>query len=576
MDNKYFKLRILLVGILFCAALAAIAAKAVHLQIYQSHWLSQIASDQYEKSLTTAGKRGIIYDRNRREMAVSIEVTSVAAYPGRIADIQATAEALAGKLNLSARKIQQKLALDKKFVWIKRQTTAKETRTVKDLKLPGIEFVQEYNRYYPNTTLAAQALGFTGLDGKGLEGLEFYYNRQLKGLRNTSKVFIDARGNGFSRAEDKQLADTSGHNLVLTIDGNIQYITESALLEAVDQYMADSAMAIVMQPQTGAVLAIAHYPTINPNSYLKFDRSLWRNRTVTDPFEPGSTMKIFSAAAALEYGNIKHNDLFFCENGSYKIGKNVVHDIGKHGWLSLQQIIKFSSNIGAVKISEKVGSKNLYHTLQTFGFGTKTGIDCPGETTGSLFHYSSWSNMDIGAISFGHGIAVSAVQLITAVSAIANDGILMKPYIVKEISDQMGNPVNSVKPAKVRRVISSRTARILQNILKTVISEDGTGINAALDRYSVCGKTGTARKIDEEGRYSNKKHIASFVGFTPSENPAIAILVVIDEPKGNHYGGVVAAPVFKKIAQQTLNYLNVPPEGDSTKFRVSVEKTVNG
>ena len=575
MNKDYFKMRILLVGILFLAAFAAIAAKAIHLQIYQSHWLSQIASDQYERSLTTSGKRGIIYDRNGRAMAVSIEVTSIAAFPGRVKDIRATAEALAGKLNLSARKIQHKLALNKNFTWIKRQTTAKETRTVRDLKLSGIEFVQEYNRYYPNTTLAAQALGFTGLDGKGLEGIEFYYNRQLRGIRNQSKVFKDALGNGY-RTENEQLADVSGHNLVLTIDGNIQYIAENALMEAVDRYSADSAMAIVMQPRTGAVLAIAHHPTINPNSYMKFDRSLWRNRTVTDPFEPGSTMKIFSAAAALEYGNIKHDTLFFCENGTYKIGKNVVHDIGKHGWLSLQQIIKFSSNIGAVKISKKVGAKTLYRTLQTFGFGTKTGIDCPGETTGSLSHYSNWSDMDIGAISFGHGIAVSAVQLISAVSAIANGGILMKPYIVKEILDPMGHPVQSIKPTQVRRVISARTARIVRNILKTVITEDGTGVNAALDRYSVCGKTGTARKIDEEGRYSNNKHIASFVGFTPAENPEIAILVIIDEPKKDHYGGVVAAPVFKKIAQQTLNYLNVPPEADTTKFRVSIGIPANG
>ena len=575
MKKDYLKRRILLVGILFWLAFAAIAAKAIHLQIYQSQWLSQIASNQYEKSLTTSGKRGSIYDRNGREMAVSIEVTSIAAYPARIEDIQATAQALAGKLNLSAPKIRHKLSLKKNFVWIKRQTTAKETRTVKNLKLPGIEFIQEYNRYYPNTNLAAQALGFAGLDGEGLEGLEFYYNRQLSGPGSQSKVFTDALGNGY-RTEYQPVTDTSGHNLVLTIDGNIQYITENALMEAVNHYSADSAMAIVTQPRTGAVLAIAHYPTINPNSYRKFDRSLWRNRTVTDPFEPGSTMKIFSAAAALEYGNIKHDTLFFCENGTYKIGKNVVHDVGKHGWLSLQQIIKFSSNIGAVKISKKVGAKKLYHTLQTFGFGTKTGIDCPGETTGSLAHYSNWSDMDIGAISFGHGIAVSAVQLIAAVSAIANDGILMKPYIVQEISDQIGNPVKSVKPTKVRRVISSQTARIVRNILKTVITEDGTGVNAALDRYSVCGKTGTARKIDREGRYSNNKHIASFVGFSPAENPAVAILVVIDEPKGDYYGGVVAAPVFKKIAQQTLNYLNVPPEGDTTKFRVAFGIQANG
>jgi cell division protein FtsI (penicillin-binding protein 3) len=575
MENKYFKFRILLVGILFFIVLGAIAAKAIHLQVFQRQWLSQAASDQYEKSLTISGKRGNIYDRNQREMAVSINVTSIAAYPSRIKNIQATANALAAVLKLDVRMVRQKLALDKSFVWIKRKTTDKETLILKELKLPGIDFIQEYNRFYPNTTLAAQALGFTGLDGKGLEGIEFYYNKQLKGAESRIKIFKDALGKGF-RSESGQLSNNSGHNLVLTIDSNIQYIAESALLEAVNQYSAASAMAIVMQPRTGAILALAHFPTINPNSYLNFDRPLWRNRAITDPFEPGSTFKIFSAAAALESGNIKRDDIFYCENGSYKIGKNVVHDVKKHGWLSLQQIIKFSSNIGAVKISEKVGAKNLYQTFRNFGFGAKTGIDCPGETTGSLSYYSSWSQLDIGAISFGHGIAVSAIQLITAVSAIANDGILMKPYIVMEISDSNGQPVKHFEPEQVRRVISTRTAGIVQSIMKTVIAKGGTGVNAALDRYSVCGKTGTARKLDDEGQYSDSKHVASFVGFTPAGNPEIAILVIIDEPQKNFYGGTVAAPVFKKIAQQTLNYLNVPPEVDTTRFRVSVESKVNG
>jgi cell division protein FtsI (penicillin-binding protein 3) len=287
-------------------------------------------------------------------------------------------------------------------------------------------------------------------------------------------------------------------------------------------------------------------------------------------------MKIFSAAAALESGNFKHSDIFYCENGAYKIGKDVVHDISKHGWLSLQQIIKFSSNIGAVKIGEKVGAKKLHQTFRNFGFGAKTGIDCPGETAGSLSHPSSWSEIDIGAISFGHGIAVSAVQLITAVSAIANDGILMKPYIVTEVTDQNGQPLEQFKPHQVRRVISSRTAKIVKNIMQTVTTQGGTGVNAALDRYSVCGKTGTARKLDDKGRYSASKHVASFVGFAPAGNPEIAVLVIIDEPKHNYHGGIVAAPVFKKIAQQTLTYLNVPPEGDTTKFRVSVTNKVNG
>jgi cell division protein FtsI (penicillin-binding protein 3) len=331
-----------------------------------------------------------------------------------------------------------------------------------------------------------------------------------------------------------------------------------------------------MQPRTGAILSIAHCPHINPNAYSDFDKSLWRNRAITDSFEPGSTMKIFSAAAALEYGKTTPSSIFYCENGAYRIGKNVVHDIHKRGWLSLQQIIKFSSNIGAVKIGEKVGAKNLYRTLRNFGFGRKTGIDSPGETTGSLANYTSWSKMDTGAISFGHGVSVSAIQMVTAVAAIANDGILMKPYIVQQITNQNGHPVKRFKPQKVRRAISARAARIVKNIMKTVVTEGGTGVNAALEGYSVGGKTGTSRKLDRNGQYSDNSHTASFIGFTPADNPEIAIIVVIDEPKGKYYGGIVAAPVFKQIAQQTLNYLNVPPEGGTTKFRVFLGSEAQG
>lgn len=575
MQNKYFRYRILLVGGFFILSFAVIAAKAVHLQVYRSPWLSQKASDQYERSLTASGKRGIIYDRNHREMAVSIDVTSIAAYPPRLKDVGSTAEKLAKVLNLRAGKIHHKLSTKKPFVWIKRQTTAKEARAVKNLDLPGIDFVTEYSRFYPHTTLAAQALGFTGLDGAGLEGIEFYYNKYLKGEHSNFTVFKDALGNGFS-AEDDQASDNSGHNLVLTIDSTIQYITEKALQEVVNRYSALSAMAIVMQARTGAILSIAHYPLINPNSYLEFDKSLWRNRAITDSFEPGSTMKIFSAAAALEYGEITPSSIFYCENGAYRIGKNIVHDIHKHGWLSLQQIVKYSSNIGAVKIGEKVGAKNLYKTLRQFGFGQKTGIDSPGETAGSLSDYSSWSKMDIGAISFGHGVSVSAVQMVAAVSAIANGGILMKPYIVQQIVGQNGYPVKIFKPQKVRRAVSARTAKTVKNIMKTVITEGGTGVNAALDGYSVGGKTGTSRKVDGNGQYSDSSHTASFIGFAPVDNPEISIMVVIDEPKGKYYGGIVAAPVFKEIAQQALSYLNVPPDGGTTKFRVSLDREGQG
>ena len=336
MENKYFRFRILLVGAFFLISFMAIAAKAIHLQVYRSPWLSQKASDQYEKSSTTSGKRGIIYDRNLREMAVSIDVTSIAAYPPRLKGTKFTANVLADILNLDARKIQRKLAAKKPFVWIKRQTTAKETRAVRNLQIPGIDFVTEYNRFYPHTTLAAQALGFTGLDGAGLEGIEFYYDQLLKGPHINFTVFKDALGNSFS-AKPEPSANNRGHDLILTIDSNIQYITERALQEALDQYSALSALAIVMQPRTGAILSIAHCPHINPNAYSDSDKSLWRNRAITDSFEPGSTMKIFSAAAALEYGESTPSSIFYCENGAYQIGKNVVHDIHKRGWLSLQQ-----------------------------------------------------------------------------------------------------------------------------------------------------------------------------------------------------------------------------------------------
>ena len=568
MINKYIKFRMLLVGAIFFVALAAIAAKAVHLQVYRSSWLSQKAANQYEKSLTISAKRGVIYDRNRSEMAVSIDVTSIAAYPGQIKNPRSAARALARALDMDARRLQRKLGAKKSFVWIKRQSTAKEASAVKDLDIPGIEFVTEYNRFYPHTTQAAQTLGFSGIDGAGLEGIEFFYNQQLKGSDINFTVFKDALGNGF-RAESGRRVNTGGNNLILTIDSTIQYLAESALKETVDQYSALSGLAIVMHPSTGALLAIAHYPLFNPNSYADFDKSVWRNRALTDTFEPGSTMKIFNAAAALEYGKITPNEIFFCENGTYKIGRNVVHDIHKYGWLSLQQIIKFSSNIGAVKIAEKMGAKNLHRTFRDFGFGQKTGIDFPGETPGSLSHYSTWSKIDTGAISFGHGISVSALQLVTAVSAIANGGNLMKPYLVREILDQNGNLIHAFKPRKVRRAVSARTAAIVKNILKTVMTEGGTGVNAALDGYTVCGKTGTARKLDENGKYSRNKHTASFIGFAPADSPEVAIIVIIDEPQGQYYGGVVAAPVFRQIAQQTLNYLNVPPEAGSTKFRVS-------
>jgi cell division protein FtsI (penicillin-binding protein 3) len=562
------RLRVFLVGLAFIALFAVIGAKAVHLQVYRSPWLAQKASSQYEKSLTSVGKRGTVYDRNLREMAVTIDVTSIAARPAHVNQPQNTAKALARVLKTNRREILKKLKAKSPFVWIKRQANPKETAAVKALELAGIEFVPERNRFYPNKTLASQALGFTGLDGYGLEGIEFSYDRYLRGTNSNQMVYQDALGKVFNERQAAAGLNT-GHNIILTIDHAIQYIAESALEESINEYSARSGMAIVMEPQTGAILAMAHVPLFNPNAYSEFNKELWRNRAITDPFEPGSTMKIFSAAAAIESGDIKAHDIFFCENGAYKIGRNVVHDVKKHGWLSLQQIIKYSSNIGAVKVSEKLGRKRLYTMYRKFGFGTRTGIDSPGESAGSLAPYKRWTKVDTGAIAFGYGVAVSALQLVTAASAIANDGVLMKPYFVQAITDQNHEPLKQFQPQTVRRVISPRTARTIRTIMKTVIAEGGTGVNAALEGYTVCGKTGTARKLDENGTYSKSNYIASFIGFTPAEKPRLAIVVIIDEPQGKYYGGTVAAPVFRRIARETLNYLNIPPENGAKQFATS-------
>jgi cell division protein FtsI (penicillin-binding protein 3) len=568
MTNKYMKLRVFLVGLAFIILFGVIGAKAVHLQVYRSPWLAQKASSQYEKSLKSNGKRGTVYDRNLREMAVTIDVTSIGARTSKIKHPKAASRALAKILKTDRRYILKKLKSKGPFVWIKRQASPKETAAVKSLNLEGIEFVPERNRFYPNKTLASQAVGFTGLDGYGLEGIEFSYDDFLRGSAGKHTVFRDALGNVFDEEQEAE-RHNGGRDIILTIDRAVQYIAESALEEAVKEYSAQSGMVIVMEPQTGAILAMAHIPFFNPNSYSDFNKELWRNRAITDPFEPGSTVKIFSAAAAIESSNIRAHDIFYCENGAYKIGRNVVHDIKKHGWLSLQQIVKYSSNIGAVKISEKVGAKRLYQMFRKFGFGSKTGIDSPGETAGSLAHYKNWTSVDTGAIAFGYGVSVSAIQLITAASAIANDGILMKPYLVQAITDQSGQPLKQFQPQVVRRVLTKKTARTVKAIMKTVTTKGGTGVNASLDGYTVCGKTGTARKLDKNGTYSNDRHMASFVGFTPADNPKLAILVVIDEPQGKYYGGTVAAPVFRRIAREALNYLNIPPSSGVKRFATS-------
>lgn len=568
------RLRAGIVGAFFLLALAAIGAQAVRLHVFRGAWLSERAAREYERAMVVQGKRGAIFDRNGSPLAVSIESPSIAAYPRMIADRDKASDQLARALGQPRRDVYAKLNPKRSFVWLKRQAIPSQAQAVRTLDLRGIGFITEHSRYYPSKSLAAQLLGFSGVDGHGLEGLEFHFDGDLKGHEKEITVLKDALGRRFEGADSAPL--TEGNNVVLTIDRTIQHITQKALEASVSAYEGKSGIAIVMVPATGEVLALAHYPFFNPNSYRDFGRELWRNRAITDPFEPGSTMKIFSVAAAIDTGICSPSTIFYCENGEYRIGKNVVHDTKSHGWLSLQQIVKYSSNIGSVKMAEKLGARQLHEYLRRFGFGQRSGIDCPGETSGSLSSFKKWSAIDTGAISFGQGISVSAIQLAAAASAIANDGVLMKPLLVKAITDRKGRPVKTFGPEPVRRAVSSLTAKTIRRIMKTVITEGGTGVNAALEGYSVCGKTGTAQKIDESGTYAKNRYLASFVGFAPADHPELTILVIVDEPQGQNYGGIVAAPAFRQIALETLSYLNIPPGTDADRLRVSRGNRANG
>ena len=559
-QNNWVRFRIIVVKIVFCLIFVIFVGRGVQLQVCNGVQLAQKASDQYEKSNKQLPKRGTIYDRNCEALAVSIDTDSICAHPAKITSKNDTTYRLARILKANQKRLLKRINSSKSFVWIKRHAGPGEVSKIKGLKLEGVDFIRERRRFYPNKSLAAQVIGFTGMDGYGLEGLEYAFDSILRGRTATQTILKDALGYSFSTPQNND-ASIDGCNLVLTIDKNIQYITENALSEGVRMVNAQSGMALVVAPKTGEILAVANVPTYNPNIFCESKRHTWRNRAFTDSFEPGSTLKVFLAAAALEAGTCTPNSIFFCENGAYKVGKNTIHDIHHFGWLSLQQIVKVSSNIGAAKVGEKVGGESLYQMLHNFGFGKKTGVNAPGETPGTLNPYWKWSDIDTASISFGQGVSVSALQLAMALSAIANNGIMMEPLLIREITDSAGRAVRRFKPTCACQVVSANTANTVLRILKTVTTEGGTGVKAALPGYSVAGKTGTAQKANTKGKgYLQDKYIASFIGLAPAEEPEIVVVVVIDEPENDIYGGVVAAPVFQKITRETLQYMKILPE----------------
>jgi len=423
-----------------------------------------------------------------------------------------------------------------------------------------VHFIKEHKRYYPNGELAAQLIGFTGLDPHGLEGLELKYDADILGEGGFLVIERDNRGHGIGAGDPLVNRGRYGASLHLTIDKNIQYIAEKELEAAVRQQRARAGTVVVLEPHTGKILAMASQPDFNPNSFARFGPANYRNRAIADSYEPGSTLKVFLAAAALNEQLFKPGDRIDCEKGVYRVGGKTIHDHHPYGRLTLPEVIKFSSNIGAAKIGKKLERERFYRYLTDFGFGDITGIELPGESRGLLRSPDEWFEVDLAAISFGQGLTVTPLQLATATAAIANGGYLMRPYLVEQIDDGNGQVLRKVSPKVQRQVVSSEVAERVAKMMIGTTDDDGTGTLAAVAGYQVAGKTGTAQKVDPvTGGYSVDKRLSSFVGFVPAEDPKLVILVMVDEPQEKTYGGLVAAPVFARIAAQALTQLQVPP-----------------
>jgi cell division protein FtsI (penicillin-binding protein 3) len=561
--EKWARIRIIMIGTVFGLLFLTVVGRAFYLQILQHETLVKKADKQHQHKVDLTPARGSILDRNGTTLAESIHMDSCYGEPRRIKDVDGTAAVLSPILGIPKEELVTRLSVNKSFVWIERWLAPEVVTRVKNMKLPGIGFAPESKRFYPNMEIAAHVVGFTGRDPNGLEGIELKYDSTILGNTGYMITERDALGRNIAIMNTVIKDSSPGKSIILTLDKTIQFIAEKELAKAVTGSNAKSGMALVMEADTGKVLAMANYPTFNPNAYSRYSLAQLRNHVVVDSFEPGSTFKIFTIAAALDSGTVKATDVYNCENGTYRVADRIIHDDHPQSRLTVSEIIKYSSNIGSAKIGMKMGEEKLAAYLRNFGFGRRSGIDLPGEASGNLKHH--WYGVDLATISFGQGVSLSTIQLVSALSAIANGGNLMRPYLVEQIIDDNGAVVQKFEPQIVRRVVSPETARKMTAMLETVTGEGGTGTKAALEGYKVAGKTGTAQKVDPVTRtYSPSKRIGSFVGFVPADKPKLAIAVIIDEPQGIKYGGVVAAPAFRDIAQNSLAYLKIQPNVQTT------------
>ena len=546
----------LLAGFLFFWC-AAIGFRLVQLQVFQYGEFVHRAERQQQRSIDVAPRRGVIYDRNGHELAMSVNVDSIFAVPSEVPDQATTARLLARILGTDTNEILARLQSSRAFCWIARKVDADTSNRIRALNLRGIYFQKESKRFYPKRELAAQVLGFVGTDDEGLAGIERSYDESLRGKPGQMLISMDAKRRWFGRVEKQPEA---GDSVVLTLDEKIQYIAERELETAMQQTHAAAATVIVENPHTGEILALANRPTFNPNLHPRNLEEL-NDRAVSDIYEPGSTFKIVTLAAALEEKLTRPDEVFDCQNGSIVVNGLRIRDHKAFGNLTVAEILMHSSDVGAIKVALRLGDQRFDKYIRAFGFGSQTGIELPGETRGLTKPASRWSKVSIGAISMGQEIGVSAIQLAAMISTIANDGLWTAPRIVSGEASP-GAPLQNVSfhPGRQRRVISNGTAAEMKAMLEGVVLT-GTGRKALLDGYRVGGKTGTAQKTDPAtGAYSKSKYVASFAGFAPLNDPAVTVAVILDSPVGPHEGGQVAAPVFQRIMTQVLAYLNVPQD----------------
>src|SRR6266853_269300 len=565
--------RILFVAIALVLWMLAIGARLVQLQIHQHDNLASRARNQQLSSIETAPARGQVLDRQGRELARSLDTESFYSDPSEVKNIDETVRKIASVTGLDRadliKRFNDAKDANKKFIWIVRRLEMERANKLDALEIEGVYSRKEPKRYYPNDTLAAHVLGFVNADELGLGGVEQSYNEKIRGEAGKVYLEVDRDRHAF---ESYEVQPHPGQTVVLTIDQLIQYRTEQALQAAVERSHAKSGSAIVMDPRTGEILALANAPSFDPNQPQKDSAEARVNGALQNIYEPGSTFKIVAYSAAIEKGLVRPEDKIDCQMGQITVAGRLIHDHHPFGVLTIADALAQSSNVGAIKLGLLVGNESMYDYMKRLGFGSRTGIDLAGESAGQLRALSRWQPSSIGSLAMGQEIGVTPLQMATAYSVLANDGMLVKPHLLRELRSPNGAIVFQAKPES-RRALKPETTQALRNMLEGVTLR-GTARKAQLDGYTAAGKTGTAQKIDPKTHaYSTTKYIGSFVGFAPVKNPAVVIIVVIDEPQGSYHGGDIAAPVFREIAEQILPDLSVSPDIELKSAPQSIAQT---